>query len=520
MTGTTDAAGAAGARPSFDHHDLLGAAPAAVAFNPADDNIWFVTADARIGRFVPRPPFEVAVFPPQFSQKQAGTLTTWDGNVWTYVHDTAEGRPAKCDPSGKYPLLGTGPAKACQAMAVAEDGRSAGRLIATLDGQKFLYLIDSAGEVEYSDAYVGGALHGLAVEEASKRCWVSCPGSKDLVPFDLTAGRFGSPLGLRTAPLQIALTESEGKRYLWAATPERRIVRRRLDDPGEKEIATPAPVGRFLALPGGTLWFTMPSLDAVGYILPGAETVTGTVPTGAGSRPSGITVADDGQLWVALEGTAQLFRVSKYQIRAVSGGSQAADLGETFDEPLVAQVSMVDGSSPADASVVFTVLGDNARFSGTQQSAKVPAKAGVATSPPLKAVKAGPFEVSAEWQGKDAVTRFRYLTVNPQAGSVDHVRHLSGAGQHTAPDTAFDQPLKVVVEDRNGIAVTARTRVTFTVTRGRATFEGAASAKTESDADGVAASPALTAGPTPGTCTVEAWAEGTDAGTTFREFID
>lgn len=59
-------------------------------------------------------------------------------------------------------------------------------------------------------------------------------------------------------------------------------------------------------------------------------------------------------------------RVRKYEIRILPGGGQSSNPGEVFGEPLVAQVSMVDGSDPGDASAVFTVLGGKALSGGTK----------------------------------------------------------------------------------------------------------------------------------------------------------
>lgn len=75
--------------------------------------------------------------------------------------------------------------------------------------------------------------------------------------------------------------------------------------------------------------------------------------------------------------------------------------------------------------------------------------------------------------GQGAGTGFQHLTVNPQTGPADHVRHLFGADHCPAPRAAFPHPLKVLVEDRNGMTTTARTKVTFTVIGGKATFQGA-----------------------------------------------
>lgn len=98
------------------------------------------------------------------------------------------------------------------------------------------------------------------------------------------------------------------------------------------------------------------------------------------------------------------------------------------------------------------------------------------------------------------------LTVNP--GAPARLEVVSGANQTAAPGAQFAEQLTARVTDANGNTVGGSLPVTFTVApSGAATFAGLGSI-TVSSADGLAVSPFLTAGPTPGPLTVTATSAG------------
>jgi hypothetical protein len=92
---------------------------------------------------------------------------------------------------------------------------------------------------------------------------------------------------------------------------------------------------------------------------------------------------------------------------------------------------------------------------------------------------------------------------NPVAPTA--IAKASGDGQSADPKAAFAQPLAVRLTGRGTAAVPAPgASVEFRVTAGDAAFPGGATATATTGADGVATSPALTAGLAPGPVTVTA----------------
>ncbi|MBH1934401.1 hypothetical protein I5Q34_08885 [Streptomyces sp. AV19] len=507
---------------SGNTHDLSGnAKPMALAYNPADRNIWFVTPDAKIGRFAPRVPYDSALYEPIYQGMQAEDLVCWDLDVWTYVHGREKGHAVKCPATGGYPPLGTGAPAATHALALGESMSGARLVVATLDGKGALTFIDAKGQVSTSNDY-GTPLHGLAIDASNTQdYWVSCPDRHRVVRYDASTGDFDlSPLDFgEHSPRSLALTRTEGK-VLWATTPEAGIIRYDFDTKSYRVIGIPAVANRAYALPDGSLWFTMPGGDAVGYFAPGATGLTGTIQTGKGTGPAALAVDADGALWIGLTGTGQMFRVSKFQLSPLSGQGQQAVVGTEFPNPLRAKATRLDGSPVQGATVTFTIKGDQARFEGDRETdTRTTLADGTATSAPLLAKHVGECDISAVWREEGAFARFENITVIPAAGPADHTRYLSGAGQETEHGTDFAEPLKVTVVDANGAPVPS-VDVTFRIVDDDlASFEGGPIAVVPSDDTGVAASPVLTAGSEAGRVRVEAWAADTSAGTVFRERI-
>lgn len=508
---------------SGNTHDLAGnVKPVALAHNPVDRNIWFITSDARIGSFTPRAPYNSKVFDPLYAGKQAEDLTLWGDAVWSYVHDNNSGQTVKCPIDGRYPPLASGPALATRALAVGSDRAGSQRVVATLAGSKALLFIDADGGVSSSTAY-GSPLHGLTIESVtSQEYWVSCPDRHHVVRFNAAAGDFDlSPIdfGAQLKPQSLALTGTDSKQ-LWATTPDTKIIRYDFDTKSHRTIDIPAVAHRAYGLPDGSLWFTMPTGDAVGYFAPGATTLTGTVPTGRGTAPSSLALDHSGTLWVGLAGTGQMLRISKVQLIPVSGQGQQAVVGTAFPSPLRVKAATLDGAPVPRATVTFTIRGDQARFEGDRTTDVRTTRAdGTATSAVLFAKHAGECDISALWEEESAFTRFENITVTAAVGPADHTRYLSGAGQEAERGTEFAERLKVTVVDANGAPVPA-VDVTFRVVDDDlASFDSGPIAVVPSDDTGVAASPALKAGSEAGRVRVEAWAADTSAGTVFRERV-
>ncbi|GHC44424.1 hypothetical protein [Streptomyces cinnamoneus] len=504
-----------------NHYALAESAkPAAVTLYSHD--IWFVTPEAKIGYFAPRDSHKSKVFPPEYKGRSAQTLAAWTSAVWTYAHDTQDGRTAKCDAGGTYPPLGKGDASACLAMAVGKKKGGEERLVATLKGAAKLMFVDGAGSVSTSGTSYTKPLHGVAVNpKKPMEYWVSCPDKQHLVTFDAEKGKFSTdPVEVSGKPQHLAFTQNKGKLLLWAGTTEKKIIRYDVGDGSDSLVDTSSVPGRLFALPDGTVWYTMPSADAVGYIAPNGKTEQAVIPTGPGSKPSGIALDTSGQLWVGLEGTGQMFRVSEHLLSPVSGEGQEAAVGAEFPQPLKVKAAKLDGKGVKDQSVTFTIEGGRATFvTGSATDNQKTASDGTATSAKIKAVAAGPCTITATWNGKGITVPFKNITVTAEAGPPDHVRYLSGGGQTAEPDEDFAEPLKVVVTDAKGAPVKPGTTVTFRVMDDSAAFGGSPVAEAVSGKGGVAASPTLTAGSETGRFKVEAWVKDATAGIVFREYI-
>ncbi|MEU6328567.1 hypothetical protein ABZ851_15025 [Streptomyces sp. NPDC047049] len=511
---------------SPNHFDLSGSAkPVALAPPLAGDPyVWFVTGAAEIGRFKTAAPHDSKVFPPGYpSPRQAGTLATRIGTIWTYAHNSDDGRVVTCTASGDYTTGGTGPNALCLALAFGSDGDEKERLVATNHGRKGLLLIEMRkGAVAYSGNYEA-ALYGLAIGAGNPtEYWITCPEKKRLLTFDAATGKFSPhPVELDFEPRAVAVSEAM-PRMVWVATTTKKIARYNADDPGTVYVDTPAVPGRLLVLADGALWFTMPDADQIGWIEAGGTEVAGTISTGKGSRPSGLAVDRNGTLWTSLEGTGQMFRVSEYQLIPLSGQGQNAGVGTDFPQPLVVKAERLDQDPQEGAAITFTIVGDEARFPGDKRiDERTTGKDGKATSALLHAESPGTFSVTAEWKEEGGFTRFENLTVQAVVGNADSTRYVSGAGQHVDPETDFPEPLRVKVVDKNGAPV-PDVLVSFRITPSKqASFpNGKPSANVKSDKVGIATAPTLTAGEQSASLKIEVFAANTEAGTVLREYIN
>lgn len=150
----------------------------------------------------------------------------------------------------------------------------------------------------------------------------------------------------------------------------------------------------------------------------------------------------------------------------------------------------------------YTVDAAGATLADVTASTAFSSGAGSCTGAVCTLTKAGTDSVTGvdgELSGSASVT----VTPGPATGT-----SWTGGNQSTAVDTAFGDPLAVTVQDDYGNPISGMT-FTFTVTSGSAAFPGGVdSAKVDTDANGTATSPTLTAGGTPGPVTVTVTASG------------
>ncbi len=205
-----------------------------------------------------------------------------------------------------------------------------------------------------------------------------------------------------------------------------------------------------------------------------------------------------------------------------AGTPQSAKVGTAFATPLEVQVTEYVGASncpAANVGIEFTVMaaGAGATFNGGSTAVSVVTdSSGTATAPGLYANNVtGSYTVVASFENWLSAP---FQLANTTVGLVSSVTVSTGSGQSAPIGSAFAEPLQVRVTDGYGDPV-AGTTVNFAVvtTAGAgATFAGTgASAAVQTDENGDATSPALTAGTTAGAFTVTAGVQGTSSMATF-----
>lgn len=529
----------AGNEPTDPRYPLAGSAkPASLIHNPHDRQIWFVTRDAQFGRFATEEPHENKVFTSPDPGRSAQALVAWNQAVWMYALAPGQGCVVKCtltdSGDGRYDNFGRGTAASCPAMAIGSDSTGAERIVATLSGMPSLTFVDADGNLHTSDAFSknGGStspVHGLAIAKStSQEYWLSSPGAGCVVLFDAKSGEFSkNPVRLdgTATPGHLAITETAQERALWVATDDAYLIKYDLDRKSQQKVRTEAVPDRLFAMPDGSLWFTMPSADAVDCVPPGATHTTGSINTGKGSKPSGIATDTNSQLWVGLEGTGEMFHISKFRLTPKEGQGQETEAGTRFTHPLRVKAGNLDGTPVGKATIKFVLKGDQARFVGGKTTDIKPVQEsgedmGIAESALLEAKQPGQVDASAEWLEEDVFTPFEGIVVKETIGSPDHLGYRSGAGQHAAVGEKFTAPLSIVVQDKHGAPV-RKAKVVFRVRDDSASFEdGSDFTEVISGADGVATtSQSLIAGSIVGRFMVEARAAGAEAGVIFSGYI-
>ncbi|MFI1972484.1 hypothetical protein BLA24_33290 [Streptomyces cinnamoneus] len=481
-----------------------------LAWQSDDQNLWFVTAEGAIGRFEPRSPWSNTVFTPGPGfAGTANSLVAWPGHgVWTFLSGQSAAVFVKCDNNGHYQTHPLDSGRECHSMVLAKSREGWDRIVAVLSDRSRLVFINSGGVMSTSLTYPDG-LHGVAVSEREPtRYWLSSPGGRSLVRYDAHTGAFSPAVTIGVEPRDLAVTPSGDT--VWVATPDNEIYKYGVGDGLLTRVDSPCPARRQKATADGTLWFAGPEGDAIGYVLPG-EARAAVISTGDGSRPSGLAMSADSRLWAALSGRQALRRVSRYRLAVVSGDAQSTVVGRRFADALVVKAVQLDGTPVAGQRIEFSVEGGSAVFENdkpaeTRYTGTEGEQLGAATSSLLKALKEGPCVVTARWTETKAVASFSRLTVTPPVGAAHHVRYVSGAGQTVSPGKSFDEPMKVIVEDKDGSPVPGA-EVTFKIRdEGAATFPGGVdTAKVTGEADGSATSPVLTAGDKADVFAVRVW---------------
>ena len=200
-----------------------------------------------------------------------------------------------------------------------------------------------------------------------------------------------------------------------------------------------------------------------------------------------------------------------------------AKVGDTFSSPLQAEVVDTGGCPIANVDVTFVApaTGASGSFPGSVITVTVPTGSnGIGTAPTLTANQvSGSFSVEATVEGSGATTySVGFQETNSTVGTVSSLGISSGNHQSAHVGSAFSQPLAVNVLDAYGDAVAGTTVVYSVVTTngaGASFLGGGSTATAIAGSVGVATSPTLTAGTTPGAFTVTATVNGTTALATF-----
>lgn len=200
-------------------------------------------------------------------------------------------------------------------------------------------------------------------------------------------------------------------------------------------------------------------------------------------------------------------------LAVVAGSGQQAGVATTFSSQLKARVRDVYGNNLSGVSVLFTApaSGPSGTFSGSGTGSSVYASTdsnGIATAPNFTAnTLAGSYTVSASVSGIASTAGF---SLSNLPGAPASIAVVSGSGQSANVGSAFASPLKAVVRDGYGNALSG-VGVTFgaPASGASATFSGAgSSASATTNVSGVATSPTLTANATAGSYTAYATVAG------------
>lgn len=203
-------------------------------------------------------------------------------------------------------------------------------------------------------------------------------------------------------------------------------------------------------------------------------------------------------------------------LQAVAGDQQSAQLGQAFAQTLQVKVVNEQGVGVAGQVVSFTLPAAGsgsagASFAGGASTVQVTTDAqGLAISPVVTAnATAGQYTAVVVAAGVSGEVRFT-LTNTSQPVQVLNLLGVSGSGQTTSVGAAFAQALKVKLVDAQGGGAAGRA-VSFELpaTGASASFAGGVfKVQVQTDENGLASAPLLTANATEGAYQAVATAEG------------
>ncbi len=384
-------------------------------------------------------------------------------------------------------------------------------------------LTAQGGTPPYSWSISSGSLPA-ALQLSAAGLISGTPNPAGTFTFTVQVTDSGAPA--KTAPQQLSLTIASGAAASITATSGGTQTAQVKTAFGNPLVVTVKDANGNL-VPNASVTFTAPASGASGTFAGGGLTATvQTNASGVATSPAFSANATAGSYSVTASiGTAGSAAFSMTNsagapgsITVTSGNNQSAAASSAFGSPLVVVVKDAGGNAVVNASVTFTApsSGASAKFSGGAITATVQTDAsGSATSPTLTAnTTAGTYTVTATVTGAAAPAIFSLINT---AGSASTITATSGSGQSAPINGIFSNPLVAKVKDAGGNTV-ANASVTFTAPSSGAsgTFAGGgATARVQTNASGVATSPAFIANGTGGAYSVTAVVSGATSPATF-----
>ena len=258
-------------------------------------------------------------------------------------------------------------------------------------------------------------------------------------------------------------------------------------------------------VPGVSVQFTAPSSGASGSF--SGSNLTMTNSEGIASAPTFTTNAIAGSYKVLASATGlptQNFSLtnntSGATIAIFSGNNQSSTVGTSYEKELQVKFSDSFGNPISGVSVNLNIgsIGASGSFSGS--SIITSDDSGIATAPAFTANgKSGNFTVTASAINVGSVK----FSLTNTSGAASSITLLSGNNQKTLVNTFFGSPLVVLVSDSYGNPVGGEP-VTFSGPGSGSLAVFGGSTIVSSNADGIVASPTISANTVAGTYTVTA----------------
>jgi adhesin/invasin len=217
-------------------------------------------------------------------------------------------------------------------------------------------------------------------------------------------------------------------------------------------------------------------------------------------------------------------QAAAYTLGAAGSMTQTTAVNSRFGQPLEARVTDTDGNPVQGATVNFTIVpgptSAAASFLGSGQATTD--SNGIATSPPLQANGSpGRFTAVASTDGATAVLTYSL----DNRAAADTLKAVGASSQSATIDSRYPRPLRVRLLGPDGQPLEGA-GITFTLGAAAggggggaagATFAGGAAAATAvTNANGLAASPAILANETPGRFTATVTVTGSATSLTYK----